>query len=118
MSKHNASKTESRERRRARVRSKITGTAERPRLAVFRSNTQIAAQIIDDEKGLTITSFSSLKIKSKANKVEQAKQVGTNIARLAKEKGVTRVVFDRGGFLYHGRIKALAESARAEGLEF
>lgn len=99
------------------IRGKISGTADTPRLAVFRSNKQIYAQIIDDVTGVTLASASSLKLTS-ASGVELAKEVGTIIAKEAKSKGLTSVKFDRGGYLYHGRVKALAEAAREGGLNF
>ncbi len=103
-----------------RIRGKISGTPQRPRLAVFRSNAEIYAQLIDDTTGVTVLS-SSTKSKSftrTGNKVEQSKAVGMEIAKLALAKDITEVVFDRGGFLYHGRVKALAEGAREGGLKF
>lgn len=103
--------------RHQRVRHKISGTAERPRLCVFRSNKNIYAQIIDDVAGTTLASASSLELESGANK-DAAKSVGELIAAKALEKGVKEVVFDRGGYLYHGRVKELAEAARAGGLQF
>ena len=106
-----------RKRIRLGVRNKISGTGEQPRLAVFRSNKQIYAQIINDEDGITLASASSVKLAT-ASSVELAKQVGALIAKVAKEKGVSTVKFDRGGYLYHGRVKALAESAREGGLKF
>jgi len=96
---------------------KIIGSSERPRLSVYRSLNHIYAQIIDDLAGKTLAAASSLKIK-KGKKAEKAEAVGAQIAKLAKEKGVKKVVFDRGEFLYHGRIKKLADAARKEGLEF
>lgn len=103
-----------------RVRKTVSGTPARPRLSVYRSNTGMYAQIIDDEAGRTLVSASSLKDK-KANgipKIEQAKLVGQAIAEKAKAAGITAVVFDRNGYLYHGRVKALAEAAREAGLNF
>ena len=107
-------------RRRRRVRAKIVGTAERPRLAVFRSNKGVFAQLIDDESGKTLAGASWLGLKKsfKGNKSEQAAEVGKAIAEAAKKAGIETVVFDRGGYLYHGRVKALAEGAREEGLRF
>ena len=109
-----------RERRHKRVRNKISGTTERPRLAVFRSNKNISVQLIDDVKAVTLASVSTLdadiKIK-KANK-EAAKEVGAMIAKKALEKNIETVVFDRGGYIYHGVIKELAEAAREGGLKF
>ena len=100
------------------VRSKISGTAERPRLTVFRSNKQIYAQVIDDTTGRTLAAASSLKIEESASKKELAAKVGEQIAKSAQEAGVQVVVFDRNGYLYHGRIKELADSARNGGLKF
>jgi large subunit ribosomal protein L18 len=102
----------------AHIRNKITGTAEQPRLTVFRSNTQIYAQVIDDVAGVTLASASSLAIKEKITKKEQAAKVGELIAKSAQEAGVQAVVFDRNGYLYHGRVKELAEAARKNGLNF
>jgi large subunit ribosomal protein L18 len=99
------------------IRSKISGNSDRPRLAVFRSNKQIYAQIIDDINGTTIVSASSLKMKA-ASGIDQAKEVGTLLAKAAQSKGVEAVTFDRGGYLYHGRVKALADAARDGGLKF
>ena len=106
-----------------RVRNRFSGTAERPRLAVFRSNNHMYAQIIDDTVGNTLVSASTLQKEVKAelektNDVEAAAYLGTVIAKKAIEKGITSVVFDRGGFIYHGKIKALADAAREAGLEF
>lgn len=102
-----------------RVRGKISGTAERPRLSVFRSNKQIYAQVIDDITGTTLASASSLKLDvAGSNKKEIAAKVGSEVAKAAQAAGVTTVVFDRNGYLYHGRIKELADAARGEGLKF
>lgn len=114
-------KKEKRIRRHKRVRAKIFGTSDCPRLAVFKSNLHIYAQVIDDEKGITLTSASSLEKEIRDKKLsgkEKAKLVGELIAKRCLEKGIKRVVFDRGGFLYHGRVKILAESARENGLKF
>jgi large subunit ribosomal protein L18 len=115
------SKNDRRDRIRFRIRKTIAGTAQRPRLAVFRSNKEIYAQLIDDVTGTTITAASSrdkdLKA-SKANKTEAAKLVGKAIAEKAQKAGVEAVSFDRGGYLYHGRVKSLAEGAREGGLKF
>jgi large subunit ribosomal protein L18 len=100
------------------IRNKISGTSESPRLSVFRSNKAIYAQIINDVDGVTLVSVSSTKLDSSATKTEVAKQIGINIADAAKSKGIENVVFDRNGFLYHGRVKALAEGAREGGLKF
>lgn len=104
--------------RKHRVRSRITGTADRPRLAVSRSSKQIYAQIIDDTQGKTLAAADSLKLKAKGNKTEVAAAVGKEIAKLAQEKKISTVVFDRSGYRYHGRVKALAEAAREQGLAF
>ena len=107
-------------RRHKRVRGKVSGTPERPRLNVFRSETNIYAQIIDDSKGVTLVSASSLDkgFQCEGTKTEVAKKVGEVLAERAKAKGIDVVVFDRGGYLYHGRVKALAEGAREGGLQF
>ncbi len=109
-----------RERRHRRIRGKIAGTAERPRLAVFRSNRGIAAQLIDDQSGKTVAAASWQHVKKsfKGTKSDQAKEVGKLLAANAKKAGVERCVFDRGGYLYHGRVQALAEGAREGGLSF
>ena len=113
------SRSESRLRRHARVRAKISGTSTCPRLSVFRSNGNISAQIIDDTKGVTLVSSSSttLKLENGSN-IEAASKVGADIAKKALASNITTVVFDRGGYVYHGRVQALAEAARAEGLKF
>jgi len=107
-------------RRHARVRNKISGTAECPRLCVFRSNTGVYAQIIDDVKGVTLVSASTLDkdVKTKHANKEAAREVGTLIAKRASEKKISNVVFDRGGYIYHGVVKELAEAAREGGLKF
>lgn len=106
-------------KRRKRIRSKISGTAERPRLSIFRSNKNIYAQLIDDVAGVTLASASTLDENvSDATKVEQAAAVGKAIAEAAKAKNISAVVFDRSGYLYHGRVQALADAARENGLEF
>jgi large subunit ribosomal protein L18 len=110
-------KTEQRARRRRRVRGKVSGTTERPRLAVYRSNKTIYAQIVDDKAGHTLAAADSRGTTS-GDKSEQAKQVGLSIAAKAKAAGIDRVVFDRGGYLYHGRVASLAAGAREGGLEF
>ena len=113
------SRNELRKVRHARVRNKVSGTAECPRLNVFRSNSNIFAQIIDDEKGVTLVSSSSVELKiENGGNIEGAKLVGKDIALKAKKAGITNVVFDRGGYLYHGRVEALADAARENGLEF
>ena len=105
-------------KRHVRVRGKISGTPERPRLNVFRSNANIYAQIIDDVNGVTLASASSLELEGATGNCEAAKQVGLKLAERAKDKGIENVVFDRGGYIYHGRVAALAEGAREGGLEF
>ena len=112
-------KQQKRYRRHKRIRSKIRGTAARPRLSVFRSLSHIYAQLVDDEKGKIIASASDLELKkSKKKKVEKAKEIGKLISKKALEKKIEKVVFDRGGYQYHGRVKALAEGAREGGLKF
>ena len=107
-----------RTKRHRKIRQTLAGTATTPRLCVFRSNTSIYAQLIDDEKGVTLASSSSLELKVKNNNVEAAKAVGKDIADKAKKAKIKTVVFDRGGYLYHGRVEALANAARENGLEF
>jgi large subunit ribosomal protein L18 len=110
---------EARERRHRRVRGKIVGSAERPRLVVFRSNRGIEAQLVDDLEGKTLAAASWLNLKSfKGSKTEQAAEVGKLLAQNAKKANLETVVFDRGGYLYHGRVKALADAAREGGLKF
>jgi large subunit ribosomal protein L18 len=110
---------QARERRHRRVRGKLFGSAERPRLVVFRSNRGIEAQLVDDLEGKTLAAASWLQLKSfKGSKTEQAAEVGKLLAQSAKKAGVETVVFDRGGYLYHGRVKALADAAREGGLKF
>ena len=102
-----------------RIRRKLAGTGERPRLNVYRSLNHIYAQVIDDQKGETLVSASSLQLKLKTGgNVASAKEIGKAVAELAVKQGIKKVVFDRGGYLYHGRIKALADAAREAGLEF
>ena len=114
----------SRKRRQVRVRSKVYGTPERTRLNVFRSANHIYAQIIDDDKGHTLVAASTVEanvktaLTAESKKMEEAKKVGEIVAQRAKDKGITQVVFDRAGYLYHGRVKALAEGAREGGLQF
>lgn len=111
---------ESRARRKRRIRKNVNGTQERPRLSVYRSTTHIYAQVIDDEANTTLASSSTLVkgVSTDGTKTEQAKAVGQAIAKACLAKGIEKVVFDRNGFLYHGRIKALAEAAREAGLNF
>ena len=116
-------KRSSRLKRARRVRSKIRGTAERPRLSVFRSNKNIFAQIVDDRSGVTLVAASTLdkdfrKKQGEAFNRDTAKEVGQRLATLAKEKNILKVVFDRGAYLYHGKVKALADGAREGGLDF
>jgi large subunit ribosomal protein L18 len=112
-------RNEIRKRIHDRIRRKLSGTAERPRLNVYRSLNHIYAQVIDDQKGETLVSVSTLALKAKTGgNVAAAREMGKSIAEKAKEKGIEKVVFDRGGFLYHGRIKALADAAREAGLKF
>jgi large subunit ribosomal protein L18 len=114
-----ATKEQLRQRRRRRIRGKVHGTVERPRLAVFRSNLGISAQLVDDDAGKTLAAAGWQQLKKfKGSKTEQAAEVGKLLAASAKSAGVGRVVFDRGGYLYHGRVKALADAAREGGLEF
>jgi large subunit ribosomal protein L18 len=112
-------RNEIRQRIHMRIREKVSGTAERPRLNVYRSLNHIYAQVVDDRKGETLVSASSLQLKLKTGgNIASAKEIGKAVAERAIEKGVKKVVFDRGGYLYHGRIKALADAAREAGLEF
>ena len=116
----NTDRKATRDRRHKRVRTKVSGTAERPRLCVYRSNTNIYAQIIDDVAGNTLVSASTLEktVKNKHANKEAAKEVGTLIAKKAMEKNITEVVFDRGGYIYHRVVKELAEAAIEKGLKF
>jgi large subunit ribosomal protein L18 len=120
MSSSAKQKRDARIRRHSRVRKQVRGTAERPRLAVFRSNKHISAQVIDDRAGVTLASASTLEadLRDGSSNKDAAVQVGARVAERAKDAGVERVVFDRGGFLYHGRVAAVAEAAREAGLEF
>lgn len=112
-------KKEKKLKRHKRIRGKISGTKSRPRLCVFRSNKHIYAQLIDDKKGHVLLSASDLEIKNKkVKKIDRARDVGRLIAKKAKEKNIQKVIFDRSGYKYHGRIKSLAEGAREEGLIF
>jgi len=114
------SKREIRNRIHERIRARVAGTQERPRLAVFRSLNHIYAQVIDDQQGHTLVAAASTEkdLKGKGGNIQGAKMIGKAVAERAKEKGIKRVVFDRGGYLYHGRVKALADAAREAGLEF
>jgi len=111
---------QARQRRQRRIRGKVSGSAERPRLAIFRSNRGIFAQLVDDQSGRTIAGASWLGVEKsfKGTKTEQAAEVGKLVAEAAKKAGIESVVFDRGGYLYHGRVKALADGAREGGLKF
>ena len=113
-----ADKNKARLKRHPRVRSKISGTAECPRLNVFRSSKNIYAQIIDDINGVTLVAASTLELEGNGGNKEAAFKVGEAIAKKAADKGITEVVFDRGGYIYHGRVKELAEGARQGGLKF
>jgi len=108
----------SRLRRHARVREKISGSETCPRLCVFRSNSHLYASIIDDVKGHTLVSVSTIELKTNSRNVEAAKLVGETIAQKATKAKITKVVFDRSGYLYHGRVKSIADAARANGLQF
>lgn len=111
------SKDEKRTKAKRRIRSKVFGTSERPRMSVFRSNKEVYAQIIDDSKGTTLVSASSRDKKFSGTKVEQAQAVGKLVAEKANKAGIKQVVFDRNGYVYHGRIKSLADGAREAGLK-
>jgi len=116
-------KTTGLERRKIRVRKKVKGTTERPRLNIFRSNKHIYAQVVDDTKGMTIASASTRTKEvagqaAKLKKTDVAKKVGEAVAKIALAKGIDKVVFDRGGYIYHGRIKSVADGARESGLKF
>jgi large subunit ribosomal protein L18 len=119
---HEHDRRKTRERRHARVRARVVGSTERPRLCVFRSDRHIYVQAIDDANGRTLASASSTELVKKGQKVAgnvaTAKMIGSMIAERLREKGLEKVVFDRGGYLYHGRVKAVAEAARAAGLKF
>lgn len=104
--------------RHKRIRARVKGVADKPRLSVFRSNRYVFAQLIDDTKGKTIVSASDLKMKEKAKKTDRARLVGAELAKIAKEKKIEKVIFDRGGCKYHGRVKAVADGAREGGLKF
>lgn len=120
--RHRRTSAAARLRRHSRVRRRVQGSSQRPRLAVFRSNAHIYCQIIDDNLQATLVSASDLEADLRSmedhSKIQQAQQVGTRIAERAQAVGIAQVVFDRGGFLYHGRVKALADAARAGGLKF
>ncbi len=118
MNNRHSIKRQKRQRRHARVRSIVTGTEARPRLSIFRSASNIYAQLIDDENGRTLAAASSEQIKTKAAKRDISIEVGKVIAGKAKDKGITSIVFDRGGYRYMGRVKALADACREAGLQF
>lgn len=103
--------------RQGRIRARVSGTSERPRVAVFRSNRFIYAQVVDDAKGKTLLSSSDIKVKKKTNKSESAMAIGKQLASMMKEKGISEAVFDRGGFQYHGRVKSLADGLREGGIK-
>lgn len=117
-SKHTSVKEVSRQKKKARIRSKLGGTSERPRLCVFRSSKHLYAQVIDDATGTTLVSASTLDLDSKNANKDTATAIGKEIAKRAQAKNIKAVVFDRNGYLYHGRVKSLAEGAREAGLEF
>lgn len=112
------SRNENRIKRHNRIRKNLSGTSKTPRLNIYRSNTNMYAQIIDDEKGETLVSASTLELKAKSNNTEACAKVGESVAKKALDKGITEVVFDRSGYKYHGRVKALADAAREAGLKF
>lgn len=118
ISKHTSERKVNRIKKKTRIRKIVKGTDERPRLCVFRSNSEIYAQIVNDITGKTLVSFSSLKLDSKVSGKEQAKQVGLGIAKVAQAAKVKNVVFDRNGYVYHGRVQSLADGAREGGLNF
>lgn len=118
MNKHTSTRKTSRLTKKIRIRKTVIGTAERPRLCVYRSNQNMYAQIVDDSAGKTILSVSSLKLGTDKSGKELAKQVGSEVAKAAIAKGIKQVVFDRNGFIYHGRVQALADGAREAGLNF
>lgn len=116
--KHTAARLTNRLKKKIRIRKSVKGTEERPRLCVFRSNKHIYAQIVDDVKGTTLVSTSSLKLEEKVAGMDMAKKIGQSVAKAALDKKITNVVFDRNGYIYHGQIKALADGAREGGLNF
>lgn len=116
--KKTSAKTRSRIKKKVRIRKKLAGTLERPRLCVFKSNKYIYAQIINDDTGATLVEFNSIKVSTKGNGIDLAKTVGLEVAKKALSKNISSVVFDRNGYLYHGRVKSLAEGAREAGLKF
>ena len=118
MKKHTSSKVNGRLKKKLRIRKKVSGSAERPRLCIFKSAKHIYASLIDDGSGKTLASFSSLHVDEKLSGVEMAKKVGVELAKKAIANNVNAVVFDRNGFIYHGRVKSLADGAREGGLNF
>ena len=116
--KHTAERKANRLKKKIRIRKTVTGTEERPRLVVFRSSGHMYAQVVNDVTGTTLAAASSLKVKEAASGVDQAKSVGLEVAKVALSKNIKNVVFDRNGFIYHGRVKALADAAREGGLNF
>ena len=116
--KHTAAKTANRLKKKIRIRKTVKGTSERPRLCVYRSNTHIYAQVINDDAQKTLLTVSSLALETKATGKELAKEVGMAVAAAAVKKGINNVVFDRNGFIYHGRVQSLADGAREAGLKF
>ncbi len=112
------SKLEGRARRKGRIRKRVAGSVERPRLTVFRSARHLYAQVIDDRRGLTLASVSTLSAETSGSKRDKAKVLGEALAKACVEKGIRQVVFDRNGYLYHGRVRALADGAREGGLDF
>ena len=116
--KHTAERKANRLKKKIRIRKTVKGTEERPRLVVYRSSNHMYAQVVNDVTGATLASASSLKIKDAGNGVDQAKKVGLEVAKAALSKNIKSVVFDRNGFIYHGRVKALADAAREGGLNF
>ncbi len=116
--KHTAERKANRLKKKIRIRKTVTGTEARPRLVVFRSSSHMYAQVVNDVTGTTLAEASSLKVKEAANGVDQAKSVGLAVAKIALSKNIKNVVFDRNGFIYHGRVKALADAAREGGLNF
>ncbi len=118
VSKHTAAKSANRLKKKIRIRKTVKGTSERPRLCVYRSNTHIYAQIINDDSAKTVLTVSSLSLETKASGKELAKVVGKAVAEASLKQGIKNVVFDRNGFIYHGRVQALADGAREAGLNF
>ena len=118
MANHEKAKREAIKKKHKRIRTKVSGTAKVPRLSVYRSNKSLFVQLIDDKKSNTLTSVSNKEVKTGKKKIETAKELGKLIAKKAQEKGIESIVFDRGGYKYHGRVKAVADGAREAGLKF